>query len=258
MAPRHRNGVAVECLFERRKFGWPGTLFRTKFSWPTTSDPDCWPSTESMTPVFNTDASLSYTHDLFESLIVKRRKKWTGKGLSAIRIETDNKIATDIGWQPYLAASSTRRRGSRGPHPGRRETPTASKRFMISFILLCQVKGWLPLCLRHSTLGMENSTLFGKRRLGIRDTSQPTQLLVLDTFFSGSTRRTTEKPLSNCLFTGTSTPTHTSYGSETMIVEHLKTSQFHCWNRPSLTAIQKTARTVACYTRPLRFRDTPL
>ncbi|KAG5452778.1 hypothetical protein CSKR_112808 [Clonorchis sinensis] len=86
----------------------------------------------------------------------------------AIWIETDNNNATDIGWQPYLATSPTRHRGvSRGPHPGRRAAP---KRFVISFISLCQAKGWSPLCLRHSDLGMENSTLFGKRWLGIRNT----------------------------------------------------------------------------------------
>ncbi|KAG5446787.1 hypothetical protein CSKR_105542 [Clonorchis sinensis] len=36
-------------------------------------------------------------------------------------------------------------------------------------------------------------------------------------------------------------PTHTSYGSETTIVEHLKTSQFRYSNRPSLTAIQQSS-----------------
>ncbi|KAG5446923.1 hypothetical protein CSKR_113874 [Clonorchis sinensis] len=56
---------------------------------------------DSMTSVFNTDASLPYNHDLFESLIVNKRIK-------AIWIETDNNIVTDIGWQPYLAASPTR------------------------------------------------------------------------------------------------------------------------------------------------------
>ncbi|KAG5443950.1 hypothetical protein CSKR_113806 [Clonorchis sinensis] len=67
---------------------------------------------------------------------------------------------------------------------------------------------------------------------------QPTQLLVLDTFFNGSTRCTTGNSLSNCLLTDTPTPTHTSYGSETTIVEHLKASQFRRSNRLSLTAIQ--------------------
>ncbi|KAG5442718.1 hypothetical protein CSKR_108025 [Clonorchis sinensis] len=71
--------------------------------------------------------------------------------------------------------------------------------------------------------------------------SQPTQLLVLDTFFNGSTRCTTQNSLSNCLVTDSPTPSHTSYGSETTIVEHLKTSQFRCSNRPSLTAIQQNS-----------------
>ncbi|KAG5454274.1 hypothetical protein CSKR_106538, partial [Clonorchis sinensis] len=69
---------------------------------------------DSMTSVFNTDASLPYNHDLFESLIVKKRIKMDGEGtycclttiiprclhlqtlIQAIWIETDNKIATDI------------------------------------------------------------------------------------------------------------------------------------------------------------------
>ncbi|KER21698.1 hypothetical protein T265_10042 [Opisthorchis viverrini] len=71
--------------------------------------------------------------------------------------------------------------------------------------------------------------------------SQPTQLLVLDTFFNGSTRYTNKNTLSNRLITDSPTPTHTSYGSETTIVEHLKTSQFRCSNRPSLTAIQQNS-----------------
>ncbi|KAG5453011.1 hypothetical protein CSKR_109430 [Clonorchis sinensis] len=69
-------------------------------------------------------------------------------------------------------------------------------------------------------------------------TSQPTQLLVLDTFFNGST---TENSLPNYSVTYSPTPTHTSYGSETTIVQHLKTSRFNCSNRPSLTAIQKNS-----------------
>ncbi|KAG5454945.1 hypothetical protein CSKR_105882 [Clonorchis sinensis] len=82
--------------------------------------------------------------------------------------------------------------------------------------------------------------------------SQPTQLLVLDTFFNGSTRCTTENSLSSCLVTDTSTPNHTSYGYETAVVEHLKTpqfrysnrlktSQFRCSNRPSLTVVQQNS-----------------
>ncbi|KAG5446649.1 hypothetical protein CSKR_108306 [Clonorchis sinensis] len=65
-----------------------------------------------MTSVFNIDASLSYNHDLLESLIVKKRIKMDGEGtycclttiiprclhlqtlIQAIWIETDNKIAT--------------------------------------------------------------------------------------------------------------------------------------------------------------------
>ncbi|KER26532.1 hypothetical protein T265_06250 [Opisthorchis viverrini] len=70
--------------------------------------------------------------------------------------------------------------------------------------------------------------------------SQPTQLLVLDTFFNGSIRCTTGNALSNHLVTDTPTPTHTSYGSEGTIVEHLETFQFRCLNRSSLTVIHTT------------------
>ncbi|GAA51116.1 poly(A) polymerase, partial [Clonorchis sinensis] len=70
---------------------------------------------DSMTSVFNIDASLPYNHGLFESLIVKKRIKMDGEWtycclttiiprcihlqtlIQAIWIETDNKIATDIG-----------------------------------------------------------------------------------------------------------------------------------------------------------------
>ena len=70
---------------------------------------------DSMTSVFNTDASLPYNHDLFESLIVKKRIEMDGERtycclttiiprclhlqtlIQAIWIETDNKIAIDIG-----------------------------------------------------------------------------------------------------------------------------------------------------------------
>ncbi|KER28454.1 hypothetical protein T265_04683 [Opisthorchis viverrini] len=79
-----------------------------------------------VTSVFNADASLPYTHDLFESLIVKKRVKVDGEGTycllntiiprclylqtftQPIWIKTDNKNATDIGWQPYLVVSPTR------------------------------------------------------------------------------------------------------------------------------------------------------
>ncbi|KER19633.1 hypothetical protein T265_11645 [Opisthorchis viverrini] len=59
----------------------------------------------SMTSVFNIDASLPYNHDLFESLIVKKRVKTLTQ---AIWIETDDKNATDIDCQSYLVVSPTR------------------------------------------------------------------------------------------------------------------------------------------------------
>ncbi|KAG5445798.1 hypothetical protein CSKR_106060 [Clonorchis sinensis] len=99
----------------------------------------------SMTSVLNTDASLPYNHDSFEILIVKN-KGGRGKGLSAsllqafrVWIETDIKNATEIGWQPYLLVSPTRRSGDLA-------VPILEGEYH-----------------RHSELGMENSTLFGKR-----------------------------------------------------------------------------------------------
>ncbi|KER22211.1 hypothetical protein T265_09636 [Opisthorchis viverrini] len=65
--------------------------------------------TDSMTSVFNADASLPYHHDLFESLIVKKRVKTFTQ---AIWIEADNKNATDIGCQPHLVVSPTRHKKS--------------------------------------------------------------------------------------------------------------------------------------------------
>ncbi|KER27964.1 LOW QUALITY PROTEIN: hypothetical protein T265_13682 [Opisthorchis viverrini] len=62
---------------------------------------------DSMTSVLNTNASLPYSHDLFESLIVKKRIKTFTQ---AIWIETDNKNATDIvriTRSPSWKASST-------------------------------------------------------------------------------------------------------------------------------------------------------
>ncbi|KAG5443212.1 hypothetical protein CSKR_110559 [Clonorchis sinensis] len=82
---------------------------------------------DSMTSVFNTDASLPYNHGLFECLIVKKRINVDREGtycclttiiprclhlqtlIQAIWIETDNKIATNFSWQPYAEASPTRR-----------------------------------------------------------------------------------------------------------------------------------------------------
>ncbi|KAG5442591.1 hypothetical protein CSKR_113680 [Clonorchis sinensis] len=69
-------------------------VFMAIDTWITTQKQDIIIIIDSMTSVFNTDASLPYNHDLFESLIIL---------IQAIWIETDNKIATDIGWQPYLA-----------------------------------------------------------------------------------------------------------------------------------------------------------
>ncbi|KER29677.1 hypothetical protein T265_03778 [Opisthorchis viverrini] len=51
----------------------------------------------------------------------------------------------------------------------------------------------------------------------------------------------TENSLSKCLVRNSLTPSHTSYGPETEIVEHMKMSQFRCSNRSSLTAIQQNS-----------------
>ncbi|KAG5444816.1 hypothetical protein CSKR_108396 [Clonorchis sinensis] len=116
-----------------------------------------------------------------------------------------------------LFVSNQAQWGSRGPHHGRRVAPTAPKLFGKQHPLRQTM-------VRHA-----------------QHMSQPTQLLVLDTFFNGSTRCTTQNSLSNCLVTDSWTPSHTSYGSETTIVERLKTSKFRCSNRPSLTAIQQNS-----------------
>ncbi|KER20732.1 hypothetical protein T265_10785 [Opisthorchis viverrini] len=87
-----------------------------------------------MTSVFNTGASLLYNHDLFESLIVKKRAK---------KLTTRSPLTSD--GSHILCCLQPGELGSRGPHPGRRVAPTAPKRFVISFILLCQIKGWPPL-----------------------------------------------------------------------------------------------------------------
>ncbi|KAG5448922.1 hypothetical protein CSKR_103458 [Clonorchis sinensis] len=55
-----------------------------------------------------------------------------------------------------------------------------------------------------------------------------TLLLVLNTVFNESVPCTTKNPPTNCLITDLPTPTYTSSGPETTIVEHLKTSQFRC------------------------------
>ncbi|KER27580.1 hypothetical protein T265_05397 [Opisthorchis viverrini] len=88
------------------RFHRPTTCFRYMPS-PTLVIPHLIPFVLSSSPstVFNTDASPPYNHDLFESLIVKKRIKTFTQ---AIWIETDNKNATDIGWQPYLVVSPTR------------------------------------------------------------------------------------------------------------------------------------------------------
>ncbi|KER22865.1 hypothetical protein T265_09138 [Opisthorchis viverrini] len=53
----------------------------------------------------------------------------------AIWIETDNKNATDIGWQPYPVVSSTRRSGITRFPSWKRVAPTAPKHFVTYFIL---------------------------------------------------------------------------------------------------------------------------
>ncbi|KAG5445492.1 hypothetical protein CSKR_100980 [Clonorchis sinensis] len=102
-------------------------------------------------------------------------------------------------------------------------------------------QGLANLCFRHSALARKIALSSANNGWACAAQSQPAQLLVLDTFFNRSTRCTTENPLSNCLVTDSPTPTHTSSGSETKVVEHLKTSQFRCSNRPSLTATQQNS-----------------
>ncbi|KER33305.1 hypothetical protein T265_00804 [Opisthorchis viverrini] len=160
---------------------------------------------DSMTSVFNTDASLPYKHDLFESLIVKKRVKCPQPGTVGFTRSPSWKASSTDSTQVFCDLL---------------HTPQPSQGLATSL--------FTPLRIGHGKQ-------YSLRQTMVRHTyhmSQPTQLLVLDTFFNGSTRYTTENTLSNCLVTDSPTPTHTSYGSETVIVEHLKTSQFRCSNRP--------------------------
>ncbi|KER32981.1 hypothetical protein T265_01068 [Opisthorchis viverrini] len=96
--------------------------------------------------VFNTDASLPYNHDLFESLVVKKRIELDGEGTwcylttiiprylylqtftQAIWVETDNKNVTDIGLLQTLRQPMT---GSALPilaHQAKSELDSANKR----------------------------------------------------------------------------------------------------------------------------------
>ncbi|KAG5444900.1 hypothetical protein CSKR_103587 [Clonorchis sinensis] len=69
------------------------------------------------------------------------------------------------------------------------------------------------------------------------DLSESLILLVLDTLINESTRCTTENNLYNCFTTDSPTPSRTSYGFVTTIVEHLKTSHFRCSNSPQCSLI---------------------
>ncbi|KAG5448575.1 hypothetical protein CSKR_102008 [Clonorchis sinensis] len=134
-------------------------------------------------PLCNTEVTVPYNHDLFESRIVKKRTKVDG-------------VSNQEQWS------------SRGPNPEMRVALTAPKRLVISFIPRCQVKGWPLLCFRHSKLGAKNSTLLGKRWFGMRNIHGPTNAAY---------------GVGNILQRKFPIPTHTSYGHETTTVEHLIT-----------------------------------
>ncbi|KAG5453581.1 hypothetical protein CSKR_109535 [Clonorchis sinensis] len=70
----------------------------------------------------------------------------------------------------YQAIKSQAQAGSRGPHPGRRTTPTTPKLFVISFTPFCQVMRCPTRGLRHSGGGMENNTRLGRRCFSMRST----------------------------------------------------------------------------------------
>ncbi|KER27079.1 hypothetical protein T265_13858, partial [Opisthorchis viverrini] len=163
---------------------------------------------DSMTSVFNTDASLPYDHDFFESVIVENKFLQPG----TVRITRSSS------WK----ASSTDSTQAFHDHL---HTPLPGQGLATSL--------FTPLSTGHGEQHSLQQTM-------VRHTQH---LLVLDTFSNGSTRCTTENALSSCFVTDSThiplIPTHTSYGSETTIVEHLKTSQFRCSNRPSLTPTTK-------------------
>ncbi|KAG5442668.1 hypothetical protein CSKR_111904 [Clonorchis sinensis] len=200
----------------------------------------------SMTSVFNTDALLPHNHNLFKSLILKERIKVTRKRLGATLHNHGEKLTTRS--QLTLVSSHN------------------LQRLQLGAVRITWSSSWKASSTENTStfrdffhtplpnLGLVTSPLppprigHGKRhclrQTMVRHTqhmSQPTQLLVLDIFFNGSTLCTTENSLSNCLVTDMPTPTHTSYGSQTTIVEHLKTSQFRCSNRPSPTGIQQNS-----------------
>ncbi|KER29541.1 hypothetical protein T265_03841 [Opisthorchis viverrini] len=178
---------------------------------------------DSMTLVFNTGASLPYNHDFFEGLTVKKRVK-----------DGDRVILTVSGWRHYNIWLPT----------------DVSGVLVVSFCPEC-LSECLDVFSNKSWLyGSETSVLNTDVMLSMmmmmmmmvkhtQHMCQPTQLLVLNTYFNGGTRRTTENTLSNCRVTDTPTLTLTSYCSGTTIVEHLKTPQFRRRNRPSLTVIQR-------------------
>ncbi|KAG5444668.1 hypothetical protein CSKR_109031 [Clonorchis sinensis] len=97
--------------------------------------------------------------------------------------------------------------GLRALHPERRVTSTASRFF----------HGHPPVCVIH---GLTNADT-GARQSSIE-------------FFSAKSNT-----LSNFLFADSLAPVYTSHGSETTIVEHLKTSQLSCSHRPRLTVMHQ-------------------
>ncbi|KAG5445008.1 hypothetical protein CSKR_105021 [Clonorchis sinensis] len=117
---------------------------------------------DGMTSGFKTDASLPYNHDLFESLIVKKRIKVDWEKLT-----TRSPLAL-IGSHILQLLQPGAVRITRSPS-WRASSTDSTQTFRDLLHNPLQVKGWPPLCFRHSELGMENSNLFGKRWLGIRN-----------------------------------------------------------------------------------------
>ncbi|KAG5444970.1 hypothetical protein CSKR_102576 [Clonorchis sinensis] len=104
---------------------------------------------------------------------------------------------------------------SRGPYPGRQVPPKAPKRFVISFITPARSRfdtcdSWPNL---HSFWCWTQSLI----------------------------EVPVAQPKTRFLITSLRISRHQPTRSETTIVEHLKTSQFRCSNRPSLTAIQQNS-----------------
>ncbi|KER34201.1 hypothetical protein T265_00064 [Opisthorchis viverrini] len=189
---------------------------------------------DSIISVFNTDASLSYNLDLFCEEKNRGGRGWTTSIqrclhlqtlIQLIWIETDNKNASDIGWQPYCAAFPTKRTISTDSTQAFCNPSARSRVGHLSApaTLNCARKTALP----------------GKQWLDICNTC-PNQRS-----FWCRTHPSTEVPVAQpkTRFRIASLWFNRCQPTRAMVLrqQFLKTSQLCCSNRPSLTAIQQNS-----------------